>query len=67
VLYFAIVIAATISLMARTERRLKILRGVLWLTLIVSIVCGTLIVFEPPLNREGTGQITDLPNSGDSE
>ena len=48
-LYFAIIIAATSLLMARTARRLKILRGVLLLTLIVSIVCGTLIVFEPPL------------------
>jgi hypothetical protein len=49
VLYFAIVVAATSSLMARTEKQLKILRGVLLLTLIVSIVCGTLIVFHPPL------------------
>jgi hypothetical protein len=49
VLYFSIVIAATSLVLARTERRLKILRGVLWLTLIVSIVCGTLIVFKPPL------------------
>jgi|HubBroStandDraft_5_1064220.scaffolds.fasta_scaffold47246_2 hypothetical protein len=48
-LYFAIVIAATSLVLTRTERRLKILRGVLLLTLIVSIVCGTLIVFEPPL------------------
>src|ERR1700722_5477543 len=48
-LYFAIVIAATSLVLTRTERRLKILRGGLLLTLIVSIVCGTLIVFEQPL------------------
>jgi hypothetical protein len=48
-LYFAIVIAATSLLLARTKVRLKILRALLWLTLIVSRVCGTLVVFHPPL------------------
>jgi hypothetical protein len=48
-LHLATVIAATSMLIARTERRLKILRMVIFLTLIAAVICGTLMVFHPPL------------------
>jgi hypothetical protein len=48
-LFLAIVIAATSLAISRTERRLKILRLVMFLTMIVGITCGTIILFRPPL------------------
>jgi Protein of unknown function (DUF2569) len=49
ILYLATLIAATRLLIVRTERGLKVLRLLIFLTLIAAVICGTVKVFHPPL------------------